>query len=1481
MELVLRVNFKTQIKHLRASCGEFYTIGSSLKDHIQVESPALRRGAYRVTVNDTGWTLMDRSGKNVWSQDFGQILVLDNETHLAVSVYRTSAAPVCIMDLAGEDKLLIGRSEECDLVIRDKQVSGKHLELRKKGDDWEFRDTNSRNGTYLNGELCGGSLLSSGDELVIGHSIIRFSSSQLSVFLHGKAYRRVRETTTKTADTSDTEYPYFFKQSPRLIEEVPMTKVELQAPPNIGGKPQISWLGVILTPLLTMSVMVIVGLLIMNTTTMLYFSVPMSLISILTGVLRYRSDKKKHKKMERLRIEKYGEYLMEQVHELERLSYTQRAVLENAAPATAKCVRIAAGTDRTLWDRRVRDVDFLSLRVGSGILPASFTIDAPKQLLSLETDILAEQPAQIVERFETVSECPINMELGTGLSCGIIGTRSKCVTEGKNLVVQAAVHHSYDDLRIVVLCDSEERSQWAFCRWLPHCYDDSRSIRYIADDRNSALKLLSHMETIISGRITENAQLAYGSARAKKPFYLFVCATPDLIMGHPVMKYLEANDPALGIGAIYLFDRMADLPKDCYYILDFMGTANLFYERRHASFKQKFQIDPLPNEHYDVFARALAPVRVESTNRSASLPKAISFLQGYKTTMPQALPLAENWANACPERGMAVPIGVRAGGDPFLFDIHEKQHGPHGLVAGMTGSGKSEMVQSWILSMAVRFPPEAVSFVLIDFKGTGLLLPFKKLPHLAGCISDLDTSIGRNLIALENELTRRKALLDRYQVSNISAYLKLLREGKTTEPLSYLFIVIDEFAEFKNRFPDFMVAVNRVFAIGRTLGVHMILLTQKPANIVDDKMNANTRFRWCLKVASSADSREMLRHNDAARITNPGRAYVQVGEDEVYEEIQSYWSGAPFNPYRDLSLQRTEKVSVVDLYGNRMNYEQEKTMGYQAEKNEINAIVDHLDDYCKKNGVEKAKQLWTTKLPSVLRLKDVIKTSFDGERWQPDEPKLSPAVGLIDDPKTQSQYPLHLSFTEEGHYAIYGAPGTGKTTLLHTAIMSMALSCTPQQVHMYLMDFGGGSLNLFRDLPHVGGVVLSDDETRMEKLTAMLLEELDRRKKLISGHGLVNISSYREATGDMLPYIVLILDNFAPVLDLYPNLDTFFQSIARDGSSCGIYFLVATGTQNSLNYRISQNIKAALCMRMSDKGDYASIVGRTNGLEPENHPGRGLVKGNPPLEFQIALPANQKSEVQRVNEIRETAKLMQEHWEADCAPAIPVMPEIVQSEQYHTKDLLCGLFVQSVQPCTVDLTDAQYLLLSNGVGDSSTRIAVMKQVLQKIPLQSVIAMGEHKLPGMELLDAAGFDRQIEQLMPVLQQRKENSNGQKLDAEQWPYILVYIEDLKQCIDSIADQTLRRLSSIVTLGGGLNVLVVAEGSADTIAKFYNTGESFTMNMSNKAVSLLLGGSGQLHMGVKTDMPYSLASAPLDRGEGYCVRNGHAEKIKAVQQ
>jgi len=882
----------------------------------------------------------------------------------------------------------------------------------------------------------------------------------------------------------------------------------------------------------------------------------------------------------------------------------------------------------------------------------------------------------------------------------------------------------------------------------------------------------------------------------------------------------------------------------------------------------------------------MAPVRVESVNKAA-LPTSVSFLQGYGLRRPKEYALEAAWAKAETHKGMAVPIGVRANGEPFMFDIHAKKHGPHGLVAGMTGSGKSEMVQTWILSMALKFSPEDVSFVLIDFKGTGLILPFRNLPHLAGTISDLDTSIVRNLIALENELTRRKVLLDKYDVNTIGAYKKLHKEGKADEPLSYLFVIIDEFAEFKMQYPEFMAVVNRIFATGRALGVSIILLTQKPTNVVDDKMNANTRFRWCLKVASSADSKDMLGHADAAKITNPGRAIVQIGEDEVYETIQSYYSGAPYNPYQDPALSNTDKVTVVDLQGNRASYEAEKTTGYRAAKNEIDVIVDFLDDYVRTNGVPRARNIWVQKLPETIYLKQLLSIAFDGEHWADSDAELQTAVGMIDDPRSQSQYPLKINLSTDGHLAVFGVPGTGKTTFLQTAALSFALSYSPDDLQMYVMDFGGGSMNLLKDLPHIGGIALSDDSERMDKLSRMLDEELLRRKKLFAGCGAMSIQTCAELSGTKLPYIVLLLDNFAPVFGMYPQMDEFFVRLSREGGTYGIYWIVTANTPNTLTFKVYQNIKNAVALRMPDKADYSMIVGKTDGLEPENHPGRGLVKHDPPLEFQTALPVEGASERDRIQNLRRLVSLMNEKWSGSRPRSIPVMPERIGLKNLAGPGIALGLTCDRIERLSYDPQSHPFVVVSKGVTrkDSPLAAAMVKQYSGLSFEQLIYFDGQQGActlangSSQSIGSPAAFDTVIAELMPVMQERK-SEKAANAEAAFAPVILL-LRNADTCFEAISNDTANRLNLLVTLGKNLGVMVVLWGTSSALSKLYHGGASFVVNIVNSGFGIALGDNLRTHNIFRTTLSFNEQEAALSPDEGYFIENGTATKFRAINE
>ena len=352
---------------------------------------------------------------------------------------------------------------------------------------------------------------------------------------------------------------------------------------------------------------------------------------------------------------------------------------------------------------------------------------------------------------------------------------------------------------------------------------------------------------------------------------------------------------------------------------------------------------------------------------------------------------------------------------------------------------------------------------------------------------------------------------------------------------------------------------------------------------------------------------------------------------------------------------------------------------------------------------------------------------------------------------------------------------------------------------------------------------------------------------------------------------MLLLDHVAPAMELYPEIDGFLQTFVRDGAACGMYLLVSVGAANALPYRISQHIKAAVCLRMTDRGDYAQIVGKTNGLEPENLAGRGLVRSSPPLEFQTALPASGAREIDRVNEIRRLAKLMRGAWTGECPPPIPVLPETVDWRDYPSEQILCGLSEQAVQPCLVALAQEQFLLISCAQDGVNTVQAIVTQAMEKLAPAKTIVFDGVKPHGTET-----FDREIEGLMPEMQQRKDAGDAHT----DWPWILICIDNLKRCIDSINDQTLRRLTSILVLGKGLRVAMIVSGNAADITKLAASGERFTMELVSKT-TLLLGGSAQAHMFARTDLPYSAASQDVEPGMGYLVQNGHAIKLKAVQK
>ena len=569
--------------------------------------------------------------------------------------------------------------------------------------------------------------------------------------------------------------------------------------------------------------------------------------------------------------------------------------------------------------------------------------------------------------------------------------------------------------------------------------------------------------------------------------------------------------------------------------------------------------------------------------------------------------------------------------------------GVHGMIAGTTGSGKSELLLTLIVGMALKYDPSVINFVLVDYKGGAAFDPFVNLPHVVDIVTNLQGSAGiRTFTALRSELNRRSKLIADTNVKHIVHYRQ---KGLhlTREPFPFLFIIVDEFAEMVKENPDFKAQLDSITRLGRALGVTLITATQRPAGAVTDQMRANMKFRICLRVETMEDSRELLRRSDAAFLPPniPGRAYLQVGNENV-ELMQVARAGGPYTgPEIDT------EPPVIWL--NRRHTLAQARRGPLEEAPALSdVLVELMHRYAEENAdVVPQKKPWPDPLPArlpldaeyigdedepnpLLPLNPAVRDwqrgegAWRGVDWETEA--MRAPVGLIDNPIRAEQLRLTLDLTR-GHAAIFGASGWGKTVFLRTLITSLAAIHSPEELHIYMLDFGGRGLDVLEALPHRGASIMPSEEERVERLLRKLARVLEERSALFSQARADTLSTYNaNHPDDIQPAILLVIDNFAEFKENYERLMPQLLGIARDGRAYGVHLVVTAEQGSALPGKLFSLITERIVLKLADKTEYANIVGRgVPGVD--DIPGRGFVPvERTPLEFQTALPVSVTAE---------------------------------------------------------------------------------------------------------------------------------------------------------------------------------------------------------------------------------------------------------------
>lgn len=1523
MAILCAFYFEENIYHFFLEEGEKVTLGSGKKDTVIIEALAEKQ----VSVQFKKGKGIFVSSKSPYFFGNQQILldavIMINRNHrmyLYAGEYRGQSPE--LVALPYHCAVKIGRSVFSDVRINHPCVSRNHMIIRSEAGIIRVEDTGSTNGTYVNGRRINQTRLHSGDvistmnlRILLINGVLYFDNIgealSISEHIHDKNTYDVK------MRTNDGRPPRF-QRSPRMQEQLPRDGITLAPPPSKPAAYEKHGGG--LGMLLSSGVMLASSMMMGAASPAFLAARAASLVSpaVSMGSMSKgnKTRKKKTEEYEEMRRERYGQYVEEQKARISTVANEQRDILTRENPSPEDCAAIVSHVKRNLWERSCEDRDFLDVRLGMGYEPLCVPVKSfvNEGSFRMEMDDIRQMAEDIIEETRIVDYVPARLKMSRYSTIGIIGDRKRVINEVKNLLVNLCTLHFYRDVKIVGIFDETEKEEWESLRWLPHVWDDSQQSRFLAFKKSEAHNLCERMNEMIKSRIQETPDSSYMAPERKLPHYIFVLGSKKLLQDELITSNLLVNRPELGVTCLFLYDRMHELPLECRYIVDMDHNPEpAAYERDKYNLRAMFTTDKnITGRDFDTFARNMSSIRLDNMAEKASVPDSITFLEGFCAKRVEQLDVQNRWMRNRAYISLAAPIGMMEGNEPFCLDIREEWHGSHGLVAGTTGSGKSELLITWILSMAVNYNPCDVAFVIIDYKGGGMAQALKGLPHLAGTITNIGSGIERSLVSLKSEIQRRYQLFDKYsaicekRISHIDQYQRLYYEGKIKEPLPRLILVADEFAELKKEKPEFMKEIASIARVGRSIGFHEVLATQKPSGVVDDQVWSNSRFRLCLKVSSVADSREMLKKPDAAYIKRTGRAYIQVGNDEIYENFQSYWSGAPYVETSD--GQNTEKpdsrVRVVYLDGTREKIIEEQKTVKKTDLDEAAAVIRHLNEVADRMKIPKMQGPLLKELPEEVLLSAVgHKHGFDGSSWEKTTDWLSVPVGIYDCPEMQRQGTQYVNFHESGHLGIYGSPSSGKTTLLKTILLSIGLNYSPKEVQIYGFDCGGWGTGSFSDMPHVGGIALDCEQEKVEKLAGMIQEELARRKKLFIRHRVGSLYAYRTSVSTDIPAWIIFADNFPALFELYPDMENLLITLSGQGAAYGIYLVFTSNSATGIRYKVQQNIKNAITFELTDKGDYANLVGKTGSMTLSDICGRAFIKGNPPVVFQAAMYIDGETDLEKSIALQTLFDQMKASWDGAVPKPIPVMPEEISAEDllldYTVRTAVpVGISYETIQTAKADLQERYCMVISGTYGSGKSRCLgkIAWMIHEKNPLDKIFIFDSERgsLVGCQAFAYRyGVCSQQEQIKEILGELAEMLNARmraknKARAQQpdgmdetafiqnYEQICVFIDDLDEFIKTAGDENNDRMEKICRLAKNLGVMVFAAGRVSELRRL-NQVESMTKELIQNQNGLAIGGSASMHEFFANDLNWAEKGKELPEGDAYLYNNGTCQRIK----
>ncbi len=1346
----------------------------------------------------------------------------------------------------------VGRDYDMDVRLADPMVSKRHARLTV-GDAVEVADLNSSNGVVLGERRVARAALGVGDAVTLGDTVLVVVPLQRTA---GGA-----PPTTPVVEVT---------RSPRVVPRFPARELPHPKPPQVPAAQRLPYLAA-LAPMVMGTVL---WLATRQWTSVLFMA--MSPMLLLGGWFDNRSTARRTlRAQERV----FAESVTAAAARIDADHDVERAVRLAEHPSLAECVDAVDRLGPLLWTRRPEHREFGCVRLGLGTGPSALSMRLPEQTETAPRHW--EALVGLAERAGQVSDVPVVGDLRLAGSIAVAGPVIDARSTALGLVFQLVALHAPGELLVAAFTSRSSRAAWDWLQWLPHAGgpEDVLGGHHFAADAAAATLLLERLEGVVEARRGDGdgrrGPLDPGAADAAAPAVptIVVLVEDDAAAPRSRLIRLAETGPDAGIHLLWVAPTVEQVPAACRTFLVVRGEGSTSGEVRHGLLRFPVATERLDPESVLARARTLAGVIDAGAvgEDESDLPRSVAYPALAGTELlddPDAV--AERWQQSgsvvardgsAPGRrrpaALTAIVGMGASA-PLAIDL--RLHGPHALVGGTTGAGKSEFLQAWVLGMAQHNSPDRLTFLFVDYKGGAAFADCIRLPHCVGLVTDLSPHLVRRALAsLRAELRRREHLLNQKKAKDL---VSLERSGDPDCPPS-LVIVVDEFAALATEVPEFVDGVVDVAQRGRSLGLHLILATQRPAGVIKENLRANTNLRIALRMADADDSVDILGDPMAAHFdpTIPGRGAMRTGPGR----IQSFQTGYAGGWTTDAPVVQQVEVVAMD-FGSGASWELPPAARHEEPDpgpTDIARMVGTLRQAADRLTITPPRHPWL----------DELAPRYDFALLPNPRTDEKLLLGVADSPSTQSQPTTFYEPDVDGNLAVYGTGGAGKSATLRSLAVAAAVTPRGGPVQVYGLDFGSRGLRPLEDLPHVAAVVDGDDQEGVARVLRRIRDLADQRASRFAAVRADSIAEYRaRAQVPDEPRVLLLVDGLSAFRETYENAMSpefsMFAQIAADGRGVGVHVVLTADRPSAVPTSIAATVQRRLVLRMASDDDYTMLGVPRDVLGPTSPPGRGLLDGQ---EVQVAILGGSPNLAVQARELTRLAESMRRHGVRQAPPVrrLPARVALNELAVDGAGGLVVGLDDETLEPAVIAPSGTLLVSGPPGAGRSTTLATIAASVRRQQPNRRTVLLSPRRSAIAELGMFTEAHTSLEAVESAAERIADDIAARRLPAGA---VAVFVESLADLADTTAEPGVRRL---VTEAVRAEALVVAETESSTWGQAY--GLSGPFKAGRRGVLLI---PSDVEGDVLLNTPLGrFRAADMPPGRGFVIAGGRGRRAQVA--